>query len=753
MARIGRKHHNNFERRRTNYSYARSEVYNLSGISVSANEPYADSLSFYNLNDLTAQQGKPRVDSENLTFNDNRRPYFEDQYHWTRGPFSISGAALAKYYGSGTLAADEASAYLYGVGQEIDVPNPNNTNGRFGSLQQREIDYPDVEENDAGRLGNTIETIGRNNVYVANVVGGFVDRWNYAPSNALVDADSIMIVHDGPDFGRQNYGDTQILETIGSITDEWTYLLNGNPVPSFTSALGGSLSNLSQEYPVSSLVFEPPLPKSYMNPIPNIGARTYYNHKGVEDASLYYPEYWVQRGRKLAPPYYQKVDRQTSSTTIHACCYPTDFGAELRGGDQLSSAPGIAYIYDRLSYNQYQGYGDYAGYDETLQNQTEMGWLPGEGIMHNAYSRYVKYEIDKFGDGVSRQIYAFYANHDWDAANYSNSIGHYRDTGLPIPAADSSAILAYLKEYTESSWAVARNQQTFNENIGGFVDERITNAYLYSPETKKTVEFNGTSATSATIDVLGTPTTINLEETPASAHDFSGLPEISSPPGRQGTHTLEISFADKNDLSNRSVNFIRIKEESGMGEYPNTSAIDYERYIYPEDPEWLGSNKVMAILERGADNPGGRTTAAVGFYTVLQNDRNTNLTNGSWLAPANWRIRFGNAMTSGLPGNSDFGNAFDYKYTEDGWGTSGSKQTRNVQYAAVGGGADGVPYLPKGWWAKQMIIIAGVDKDDVVQKLENYLANNQHLDYVDARDELPEAVLKFEPQFKGGNIH
>ena len=163
-------------------------------------------------------------------------------------------------------------------------------------------------------------------------------------------------------------------------------------------------------------------------------------------------------------------------------------------------------------------------------------------------------------------------------------------------------------------------------------------------------------------------------------------------------------------------------------------------------------------MERGADNPGGRSTAALGIYCEMTADKEEYLLTSSFKAPDIIGMALDNHRTSGTPGSPDYGNAYADKFTEGRW--SGWGDNKGDMLSMVHGGVtiwegtcNGNPYIPKGWTARVNLMVMGSDKDDVINKLENYLAEHGWNQNVDADDELPEVVYNYDSPSKAGNIY
>lgn len=731
MTRIGREHHNNWIQRTPNYSYAEADTHYVSGESISATMLYGPPIATHNKDCPTNTQAKSTGDPTTLKINSaKRRPFFEDQYSWVKGPYEASGYALAKYLGSGALKSDEIQTYILNGGGDILLPT-RTVSGTYEAI----VSGADADgwpswfgqfEKDA--MGIVENTVGNNTIYTAGMHGHLVNRWLYKVRPGDRNADAIIAVKDGTGFGQQNFGDLQTNESFGMLQDEISF-------PAIASI------NLDDGYPAfSGIAFHPPLPKAYLNPIVDTGLQPYKNTSNLSGASVLYPEYWQSKPHTCASVVYSKRTTAPSSLTIETAYIPAEFQTELAGGDLLSGTILGSFYWDQ--------YGSGTGFAETAINKLEGGGLPALAVLQRSFLKYRKTIVDFGGDGITREVYGTYRNHAFSYENYLDSDAFYRDGGAEIPEAIKTQYIEYFGQAT-SAYSEA-SQFAVNESIANFIDPRFNEMHLYSPETEKILTYSQVSAASVTI-LNGA--TIDLSS--GTPRYFNAYPDIPYYPGI-GESLIKMNFVDDTNLSHAGNSIILTgMEGSGTGNSPQP--VSYYRKIVPTDEEWLGSNQVMVITERTSGAPGDLPTAAMGVFTILNSSKNQNARTSGWLAPNNVIARCRNQQTSGIYGTSAFGGASNYAYDSSAWGNDVEGSTLNdrhgTPYGTIGAGADNTSYVPKGWNFLHSLTILGEDKDDVISKLTTFLANNTWDQYIYAEDELPDVLLNYEQPLKAGNIN
>ena len=113
--------------------------------------------------------------------------------------------------------------------------------------------------------------------------------------------------------------------------------------------------------------------------------------------------------------------------------------------------------------------------------------------------------------------------------------------------------------------------------------------------------------------------------------------------------------------------------------------------------------------------------------------------------------------TSGILGQPDYGNAFDYLWTSSIWGTGprgdGYQDRRSLPSGGMQFTNGSTSYSPKGWNLMHELVIVGTSKDDVISKLHTFLDNNTWNKFIYPEDELPDVVLNYQSPLKAGRIH
>jgi hypothetical protein len=750
MARIERKHHNNFVRRKTNHSFVQSEYYYLSGTSVSASTQYGPAIHVYNVDDLTMKQNKPRVDPETLQFNDNRRPYFEDQFTWTKTRLELSAYDNVKYYGSGTLATDEVSAYFRGNGIPLQKPDNVTAGGKIAAEEILWTDYSgwhdDISDSD---YGNQVYTLtgpdGTHTIKISQGLGGFIDRWNFKPSGATSNADSITLIHDGNGFGRQSYGDQQYIERLGGWYDPLLAPYNTILKPNNLERPVG----LTEDYPTySGVEFYPPIPKRYINPIPDAGVSTYDRERGVTDACNYFPEYFLTRGNIAALPFYSKItEGDNNKVTLDAAGFMVDYSSEQKGGDTFSS---LAVLANGTFFKTFSQLWDSnstslvnptSGFLETWANQSEAGYIPNTRPLPMAFLLYTKNEINHGGPGVHRQVIAEFRNHNFGYENYLDRKVYNRSTAVELEESIAKQYISSIGELNKLTPVLPLYGSNINSMFTNFTDIRFDNMYLYSPETKKSISFNDTTASKYRYNNV----LYDLED----VYYFNNLPVIPNPVG------ITRSIIDYRYAAGATSPALILTQTAGSGPINDPVEVKYERVIEPDDPEWLGSNKVLSIYERSSNAPGNLMSQAVGFYVVLDSDRVASLGKSDYLRPDNVIMSTLNGLTSGVNGFKNVSAAHASMFEENKFE---SIEGNRINLAPIEGSpwqaiSTACPQVPKGWVARHFLRIHGSDKDDVINKLENYLANNTFPETINAKDELPETLLNYDHPLKCGKIH
>ena len=718
----------------------------VSGQSISSTVLYGPPIAVHSSRCPTVTQEKPVVDTKSLKINnETRRPFFEDQYSWVKGPYEASGYHLAKYMGSGILASDEVRSYFSGTRDgartmfiDIDISGQfyskvTNWNSDYRSwITQFEKDTQGIKEN----------IVGNNKIYTAGIYGHLVDRWLCKVRATDEDYESVGVVRDGIGFGAQNYGDGQYIENFGNLQNEKFPSL---VTPFLKPPAGYDGIPSYDEYPLfSGIRYKPPLPKSYLNPIVQQGTKPYYKELGQVSGNLSYPEYWINLNHTGANVIYSKRTPETSKLTLESAYVPSDFGGELKGGDALSST-GIG------NWDQYKDevVNPTSGFTETALNALERGSVPGIGVQQQAYLRYRKTNVNFGGEGIHREVFAVYKNHDFDYKNYLGSKAFDRVTGSAIPESVGNAYIKYFGEYSRDP--ATNTQYMMNELIGAGLDNRFNEMHLYSPETKKTLTFSQVSA--ATVTVLSTGVVTELE----TPRYFKAVMDIANPVGISQTF-MNMSFMDDSSASaTHPLNYMSLTSHEGSGSVSSPISVIYSRTFTPSSPEWLGSNQVFAIHERTADNPGNLGSAAVGTFCILNSGQTTNVTKSGWMAPSYAGMYNINGTVSGIYGTEDYGKVFDYYWLSSTWGTDpqGGDFFDLFSLPSCGVLANNhlVSYSPKGWNLMHNLVVVGTSKDDVISKLHTFLDNNTWNKFIYPEDELPDVVLNYQSPLKAGRIH
>jgi len=715
-----------------------------SGHSVSSTESYGPPLATHDQDSPTNKQEREVADTTLLKINaDHRRPFFEDQYSFVKGMFDTSAYNLAKYLGSGTLGPDETKTYE-GTGQGQALWNPNaNTSGQ---LQSRSLSWIEdtsgwIPAFEKAAYGDVRYDLDDNTiVWAAGTFGYQIDRMLYTGSAHVNHADALIVVNDGVGFGQQNYGDNQVLEGMGRWIDE-------------VGTWDAITSSVLYGYALSSLEFHPPLPKTYFNPILDVATISYANEKGVADADNYMPEHFFAKPHVGSEIIYAKRTLNGNSLELENAVIPSDWGGELKGGDHMSGTTNLSAYWD-----QYEGPIDPRGFEETVANAPERGYIPGLCPLLPQYLKYKKAQLNYGGEpGVHRHVHAEWTNHKFDYQNYLGSEGRLRTTKESIGVDASNNVINVIGNYQQQNWVLAW-AQAHSAGMGGFVDGRMDRMYLYSPETEDLLDYNSVSATSATIDGVkyDLEDRDTLTELGVDAIYFSAYPEYPNPVGlsRQG---MILNYIEPTNWAS-PLNSISLDLICGFGAFPDTKKMQLVRtikYGVNNDSDFIPSNKIMAIHERTADNVGGLAPMAIGHYCTLHPDKNGSILTNAWLAPNSVHMALRNGTTSGAAGSNEFGNASHYYYTSGAWGDDETGD-KLIDGNALGGSVAFLPnncaYVPDGWVAKHMLQIVGNNKEEVIAKLHEFLSKNTWDTFISPESELPDILLKYDAPLKSGKV-
>jgi hypothetical protein len=219
--------------REPNHSFMNSEdMFLKSSKSASASiSEIGPCLYKYDSKCLTTKFQASSINTNNLTYNQERRPFFEDQYAWLTNQYDPSTTQYPIYYGSGTLASNEypyAGLLSTGLGYAMDI-SAAILNGNHG----RKID-----EFQSNMFGNVRRQFKLNTFELSKNLNGAIDWWNTRLNASDSLEDGIFISHRGTGWGRQMFLDPTFYEGYGLNAD------NGL----LSRLLGGPQSHLSQKH-------------------------------------------------------------------------------------------------------------------------------------------------------------------------------------------------------------------------------------------------------------------------------------------------------------------------------------------------------------------------------------------------------------------------------------------------------------------------------------------------------------------------
>lgn len=683
MARINNYSYKNFQPRKPNHSFLNSEKLHLTGNSVSANNIWTIQPVKHDATCPTTKFEASTVNTEKLSLNESRRPFFDDQYSWLRTTnFDPSAVSLAKYIGSGTLAADETSAttqFFWSFIPGIDNSNlsvMNDYDNLHYYLSSWFYEYEDK------MYGNKIVNWNKNKLALSKNVNGAVDYWTYKFDENDDDKDAVVVVLDGWGWGKQAFTDLTMTEGLRGFLD---------------------LAATSLGYQASDIVFNPPLPYTYHNPIATMGLQPIKNLYGLPQATELWSEYYFTHTNLQSIPLYTKdyADDQGKYHVLQSC-WPAEFVGVVNGGDVLSSI--FPQFWDPVT-----------GFQETVVNVVERGVTPFIGVFTYGNLIFQHLTLNEGGEGVHKVELAIYNNHEWNQSQYYNYDASVTVGPITVPIAPSALLVNLFG-----------NQGFFTHGWGPlfWLDHRFNKLHLYSPENKKLVTVNGLTATSAT---LSNGTTVSSNAVLSSV----------------ATDGLEVQAVIALDVTSQN-NYINYNMYNPSGADPKVKYFKQVRY---GDPEYLDSNKLCIIYER--ENCGDLRDAAVGHFAVLNTSaenvlyghRGPNILAGALV----------NYMSSGTR-VSAYQDAWSRVYGEDGAANNLEKLRNTFLGGCVTNVRIGNYYMPSGWTATEAFCIVGTSKEDVIQKLDAFLETYDAPMFVNAKGIVPEPLYSYGVPFKAGKV-
>jgi hypothetical protein len=686
MGRIETYSFRNFQPRKPNHSFFNSEKVQLTGNPVSASNFFSFRPIKYDINCPTTKFEASSINTQNLSFGEDRRPFFDDQYSWLRTNCELSSVSLLKYFGSGTLAADEVSCtseFFFnvqpGVGQLTELEGYKAYNAGVSSW------FYDAEDK---LFGNKIVNWNRNRIALSKNVNGAPDYWTYKLDENDDDNNAIIIVLDGFGWGKQAYVDHTMAEGLRQYLDL-------------------ALSIYFPGLQPSDIVFNPPLPNTYHNPIPACGIAPYKNIYGIQGATEIWPEYlFTHTDQNGAPLYSRDYEDNEGKYHIIASNWPTEFLGGVYGGDMLSAAPQFSSYWNQQT-----------GFQETTVNVVERGQAPHINVNSVGNLQCQHLTLNYGGENIHRIQTSIFNNYVWFQSQYYN----YDCSVLQIPQAASS-VLSFL----------FGNQGFHSMGFGSglWTDHRWNLLHIYSPESKKLITVNDVSATSATFSIYDPVVTVSSNRL---------LGDKSNGLRLDCNVVVEYPVSSALGIAN---NYIRFVAKSLSGADANVTFFKEVKYGSSEFPD---SNIICIINER--KNCGNLKNAAMGFLSVLNTDYNNTL-NG-YRAPRTINGTVVNYLSSALGVYQD---AWNYIYTEEATG----ENLEILRNTALGGCVASTRqdnfYFPSGWTTTQSYLIVGSSKEDVIQKIDNFYENYDLPMYVSPKEAVPEVLYNYGVPFKAGKV-
>lgn len=697
MARIPTYSFKDFKPAIPNHSFFNSEKTAATGQSVSSNSIYSFFPFVHDSNCLTTKFTGSSVSTETLSFNQERRPFFDDQYNWIRNDFDPSCLSLCKYYGSGTLAANEVSAFNFDQQSGGAVPwsYPFGVSGGLDIIRYAVSQlYSWYEPYESELYGNKEIEWNNGKLYLSKNINGGIDWWIHKLDPNDRDKDAILLIQDGYTWGRQCFEDYTIYEGLRQYLD-----LAAQGPPFYLAP--------------SDIVFNPPLPQTYHNPIAPNGWFGYKGSYGVASASEYFSDHFFSMPNMHGFPMYTKdYEDENGRYHIYQSLWPAEFVGYVVGGDALSSSPFFSNYWNNAVGTTLTN----GGFRETIVNGAERGTSPTTIVLNKGNYVFQNATLDYGGENIHRIASVVYNNTPWTQKQYYN----YDCSVLEVPIVPS-AILPYL----------AGNQGFFNfgHQIPYWFDVRWNELHFYCPTTDKLISITDNYAPSAYI--LGTDRTTQSFSANQKFYGLSGIDDfeliaIMGHPLGSPLNYLEMTMTIPSGVDG----FTKVK---------------FYKKVYGDNSQFLDSNKVCFIYER--KNYGDLKDAAVGIYGVMSLDNESASSIGR--APNIFGGSVDNRITSSFTGFCD---AWRHRFTDEFCTSADNFAQVRHEGAAVFRTTCGGYEIPKGWHVNQIFIIIGNNKEEVMEKVKTFVEQYDPPMFVKPEDVMPEKMFNYTLPFKAGNI-
>lgn len=536
------------------------------------------------------------IDTSKLTQNQERRPFFEDQYVWLTNQYNPSTTSYPIYYGSGVLASNETyyqGLSSTGLGAAFDI-----SAAILEGYHGRKID-----QFQSNMFGNVRREFKLNTFELSKNVNGAIDWWNTRLNASDSLEDGIFLSHRGIGWGRQMFMDPTFYEGYGlSVDNGLLGRMYGGPV------------GANDGIPMSSTY--PPIPKTYHNTLPG-GAGGNDPVYGYGGAFYYHTSshFFIIDGQNAIPIYTKDYEENNKYHVIQSC-RNIEFLQSVSQGDYFSLDPntyfGLPTYFnvnasaDTKTYSTFKNNlvsGDFAA----NLNGAERGGSYDILAFNKSTISFQKLVMDFLGDGIHRVVNAFY-----------QPFRYYKDQYYNYSSMTGQSVSSMLSSVPDI------NMQRFL--IGGlfWMDCRFDKIYTYSPLSNQLIDADTVIVSGIQLSALGNGITTNIVY-----------------PG---------GYLDNNSYVNYKFEYLSGVNPLGV------STINQQ--FFKGSPYYLSSNLVFHIQERTASCPGNLTPICVA-HGYLLNDKvlSDPFTKGYKKAYTNTLIH-NQIITSGVPGTANYGRAY-----------------------------------------------------------------------------------------------
>jgi len=585
--------------REPNHSFMNSEdMFLKSSKSASASiSEIGPCLYKYDSKCLTTKFQASSINTNNLTYNQERRPFFEDQYAWLTNQYDPSTTQYPIYYGSGTLASNEypyAGLLSTGLGYAMDI-SAAILNGNHG----RKID-----EFQSNMFGNVRRQFKLNTFELSKNLNGAIDWWNTRLNASDSLEDGIFISHRGTGWGRQMFLDPTFYEGYGLNAD------NG-----LLSRLFGVPPGATDGIPMSATI--PPIPKTYHNILPGGagGNDAIYNYGGVFNYHTS-SHLFIIDGQNAIPIYTKDYEEDGKYHVIQSC-RNVEFLQSVSEGDYFSLNPNAAFELatnfdvdasaDTKTYSTFKNSlasGDLA----TNLNSAERGGSYDILAFNKSTISFQKLVMDFLGDGIHRVVNAFY-----------QPFRYYKDQYYNYSSLTGQSVSAMLAAVPDT------NMQRFLIGGGFWMDCRFDKVYTYSPLSNQLIDSDNVFVSGIQLSALGNGITINMIY-----------------PG---------GYLDENSYVNYKFEYL-----SGVNPLGVSSIA---QKFFKGSPYYLSSNLLFTIQERTPSCPGGLPSICVAHGYLLNDKVFSDPFTKGYKKGYTLNLVYNQIITSGTPGTANYGRGYE----------------------------------------------------------------------------------------------